>query len=84
MNMVILNVMFFAHINKFWHQQYVEHNKSGAFYKLIKPSLYISVPNYSTVWKNQVINIRFKTDHNILAASHHTYNLHDSGTLLLQ
>ena len=69
----------FAFINKLWHQQYFEHNKSGAFYKLIRPSLDTSVPIYSATRKNQVINVRLRTGHNLLAASLHTRNLHDSG-----
>ena len=68
----------FAYINKLWHQQYVEHNKCGAFYKLIRPSLDTSVSIYSTKWKNQVINVRPRTGRNLLAASLHTRNLHDS------
>ena len=68
----------FAYIYKLWHQQSVDHNKSGAFYKLIRPSLNTSVPIYSTIRKNQVINVRLRTDHNLLAASLHTGNLHDS------
>ena len=55
----------FVYINKLWHQQYVEHNKSGAFYKLIRSSLDTSVPTYSTIRKNHVINVRLRTNHNL-------------------
>ena len=70
---------FIQHTQSLWHQQYTVHILTGKYYRELRLTLAIPIPRYTNQQKKQVICVRLRTGHSLLASSLHARHLHKNG-----